>query len=338
MKQRIGQQIADLHPGYAALVMATGIVSTGLDVFGWRVLSLVLLVVAAISFVVLLVAYCWRLIGYSGRLLADARDPARGFGYFTLIAAPNVLGVRLALGDHVVVAAALGLASLPMWVFLTYGIPGALIVGRRRQPALSRTNGSWFMWVVSTQSVAAAGATVAASVPSLTAPLGSLAVAFWGIGVVLYLMLIGLVMVRLLDDVGEHALGPTYWVYMGATAITVLAAARILALPSTLPVMVSTRQVVSGIAFLLWAFGSWWIPLLLAFAVWRHVIHRERVGYEPTLWSMVFPLGMYAAASAAYGTVTGLSFMVDVGRVAVWVGFAAWVAVSAAMIESFCRQ
>lgn len=52
-------------------------------------------------------------------------------------------------------------------------------------------------------------------------------------------------------------------------------------------------------------------------------------------WSMVFPLGMYAAASANYGRASGLGFMVDIARHEVWIGFAAWLGVFAAMVGSF---
>jgi tellurite resistance protein TehA-like permease len=335
---RLRQEIADLHPAYAALVMATGIVSTGLALFGWDMLSDALLVVAIAASAVLLAAYAWRMIAYPRRVLADARDPGQGFGYFTLVAAPNVLGIRLALDHHLLAAAVLALASVPVWLMFTYAIPGILIVGHRREPILPRINGSWFMWVVGTQALSAAAVTLTTYRPDLMAALAFVAVALWGIGVVLYLMLTSLVTARLLDDpVTPHALSPTYWVYMGATAITVLAAAKILALPATLPVLVSTRQVVAGVAFLLWAFGTWWVPLLLIFAVWRYLVRGPAIGYEPTLWSMVFPLGMYAAASASYGRATGIEIMVAIAHVEVWVGFIAWTGVAIAMGRALLR-
>jgi tellurite resistance protein TehA-like permease len=338
VSRRPHPQIADLHPGYAALVMATGIVSTGFHLFAWYVLSDVLLAVAAAAFVVLLADYVWRAVGYPRRLLADADDPGRAFGYFTLVAAPNVLGTRLALDGHVLTCAVLAAASVPVWLVLTYAVPGSMMVGHRREAVLPRLNGSWFMWVVGTQSLAVATVSVAAGTPDLTAGLVPLAVAFWGIGVILYLMLVGVVTVRLLDSpVTSHALSPTYWVYMGATAISVLAGSRILALPAPLPVLEVSRAVISGLSFMLWAFGTWWIPLLLAWGVRRHLVEREPVAYEPTLWSMVFPLGMYAAASADYGRATGLDFMVDIARVEVWIGFAAWLAVAAAMARALLR-
>lgn len=335
---RIREEVAELNPGYAAMVMATGIISSGFALFGWRVLSDVLLVVAIYAFVVLLVAYGWRLAAFPRRVLADARDPGRAFGYFTLVAAPNVLAMRMVLDRHLLIAAVLSLASVPVWLMLTYAIPGSMIVGHRRQPVLPQTNGSWFLWVVGTQSLAATAATESTTSPGLERVLPPLAVAFWGIGVVLYLMLTSLVTTRLLDEpVTPHALSPTYWVYMGATAITVLAAAKIVALPGDLPVLVSTQQVISGVAFLLWAFGTWWIPLLLIFAAWRHLVHGAPAGYQPTLWSMVFPLGMYAAATANFGQATGVGFMVPIARVEIWVALAAWLGVAVAMGRALVR-
>lgn len=335
MGVRLRSEIADLNPGYGASVMATGIVSTGFALFGYQALSGALLWVTAAAFAAVLVACTCRVVGYWRRAVADASDPSRAFGYFSLVAAANVLGVRLAANHDLLATVVLGAASIPLWLLLTYVIPGALVAGHRNGPVLAGVNGSWFLWVVATQSLSVAAATLADSARSFRPAMVPLAVSLWGVGVVLYLVLVGLVTVRLLDvEVTPHALSPTYWVYMGATAITVLAAARILRLPPSLPVLVATRQVVSGLAFLLWAFGTWWIPMLLGVGIWRHLIRREPVGYDAALWSMVFPLGMYAVASASYGRATGLGFMVDIARGEIWVGFLAWLGVLAVMARS----
>lgn len=336
---QLREQIAELEPGYAALVMATGIVSTALVLFAWNVLSAVLYGITVVAAVVLLLAYSWRLIAYRHRVLVDAQDPSKSFGFFTVVAAADVLGMRAAVDHHRLVIEVLGIASVPVWLVLTYAIPGALIVGHRNEAVLPKANGSWFMWVVATQSLAASAATIAASDHRTRDALAPVAVALWGIGVVLYLMLAGLLVIALLEEpVAHHALSPTYWVYMGATAITVLAGARILALPSVLPVVAATHQVVSGLAFLLWAFGTWWVPLLAGFGVRRLLVRSEPVRYDPTMWSIVFPLGMYAVASVSYGQVTHLDFMVDIARVAMWISLAAWLALVALMVSSTTRR
>ena len=54
-----------------------------------------------------------------------------------------------------------------------------------------------------------------------------------------------------------------YWVFMGATAISVLAGAQILRLPPG-PLVGAVHAVVGGLSVVLWAVGTWLIPLLLA--------------------------------------------------------------------------
>jgi tellurite resistance protein TehA-like permease len=50
---------------------------------------------------------------------------------------------------------------------------------------------------------------------------------------------------------------------------------------------------------------------------------RAPVSYEPTLWSLVFPLGMYAVASDVFGHTAHLTFMEPLARVMFWVSVAA---------------
>lgn len=136
------RQVADLAPGYGAWVMATGIVSTALALFGRRTLTTILLAVALGAGATLPVAYTWRLVAYRARVLADARDPSKAFGYFSLVAAANVLGVRFAVGGHPLPTLVLGAASVPLWLVLTYAIPGFMMVGPRQGSILSGVDGS----------------------------------------------------------------------------------------------------------------------------------------------------------------------------------------------------
>ena len=197
----------------------------------------------------------------------------------------------------------------------------------------AEVNGSWFLWVVGTQSLATAAAALGEHANN--AALADAAVALWGIGVMLYVMLATLVTLRLLTTRRDpHRLGPSYWIYMGATAITVLAGSRILALSPDLPVLHITAAFVSGFTYVLWAFGMWWIPLLVVFGIWRHAVRHEPVRYESELWSIVFPLGMYSVASMHFGGIAELPVLVGIGEVGTWIAGLAWLIVTAAMVAS----
>jgi len=334
VRQRIRNAIETLPPGSFAFVMATGIVSTAFQVVGWEAASSILLVVAIAGLLLLAVATVWRAARHPRRILADAADPARAFGHFTVVAALNVIGVRLYDAGSPGITIAFAVASVPIWLLLTYGVPATLMLRSSDKSIASEVNGSWFLWVVGTQSLATAAAVLAPGWG--TQLLSALAVALWGIGAMLYLILATLVTLRLLTVRSEPlTLGASYWIYMGATAITVLAGSRILVLPPDLPILAATSAVVSGLTFILWAFGVWWVPLLVIFGIWRHAVRRVPLRYESELWSIVFPLGMYAVASIHYGLEAGLPLVVWMGEAGAWIAGFAWLAVAASMVATF---
>jgi len=112
----------------------------------------------------------------------------------------------------------------------------------------------------------------------------------------------------------------------------VLAGAGILKLPAALPAIRATSGFVEGFSYALWAFGTWWIPLLVVLGFWRHVRQHWPLTYEPTLWSVVFPLGMYSVATLSFGKAADLAFMAPLSRFMLWVAVAAWVMVAAAFL------
>jgi tellurite resistance protein TehA-like permease len=228
-----------------------------------------------------------------------------------------------------------------VWLVLNYGLPFSIIVSARRA-VLGEVNGTWLIWVVATQSVSivASASVDAARRGALQAQLPVVAVSFWGVGVMLYIVLIVAIFLRLLlVPVTEEEMGPAYWIAMGATAISVRAAAGILDIrvPGAHALVASLRPFLLGFSFVLWALGTWWIPLLVLFGLWRYVVRGYPKAYEPRLWSVVFPLGMYAVASYSLGKAAHYGFLVAVAQVWVWVGVAAWAAVTALMLTALRR-
>jgi tellurite resistance protein TehA-like permease len=330
---RAAAAIRDLHPGYFAFVMATGIISTGTFLLGPSWLSRVLLVIAAAGLVVLSVALVIRLVSFPSSVAADVRAPERVFGFFTITAGLDVLGVRLSYAGHPLTTAILAGLAAALWLVLTYGVPASLLLARAHDSVLGGVNGTWLLWVVSTQSLGLSASILASAWASQAEPLASVAAVLWSIGLVLYLLLVSLIMLRLLTvPMTPETLGPPYWILMGATAITVVTGAGILNLPAALPAVRATSGFIEGFSFTLWAFGTWWIPLLIVLGFWRHVRHHWPLTYEPTLWSVVFPLGMYSVATLLFGKAAGLAFMEPLSRFMLWVAVAAWVMVAAAFL------
>lgn len=320
--------LRDLDPSYFALVMATGIVSRAMKLDGAAVLSDTLLGIGLAVFVVMSGAYGLRIALYRREFVADARDPRRAFGFFTFGAAAGVLAVPLAASGDVAVPALLLALALAGWLLPSYVVP--MLVGGEEElrPPIAGANGTWFVWVVGAQSVAVAATAFSPRVPGALAALG---ICCWVIGVVLYLVVSVLVVTARLEfRLRSTDSIETYWVFMGATAISVLAGSQILRLPDD-ALAQAVHAVVSGLSVMLWAFGTWLVPLLVALGVWRHLLCRVPLRYEPALWALVFPVGMYGVASRELGSVLHVSWLVTLGRYEAWLALATWVAVAAAM-------
>jgi tellurite resistance protein TehA-like permease len=316
--------------------MATGIVSTGADLLGPSWLSWALLAVAAAGLVVLVVALIARLILFRSRVKADLRDPERAFGFFTITAGLNVVGVRFALAGHPLVTAILAVIAAVVWLLLNYGVPASVLLSRTRDSVLA--DGTWLLWIVATQSLSLAAAVLLHAWPSRTALLAPVATGLWCVGLVLYLLVVALILMRwLTTPITPATFGPAYWILMGATAISVLAGAEDLTLPASTPVVRATAGVVEGCTFALWAFGTWWIPLLVILSLWRYGRGHWPLRYEPALWSLVFPLGMYSVATLTFGTVAHLTFMKPLAQVMFWVAVAGWALVAMAFLARLTR-
>ena len=198
-------------------------------------------------------------------------------------------------------------------------------------------NGTWFIWVVASQSVAVAAATIEPLFENGRNELALLAVTSWSIGVFLYAAAGILVALRLmLYPFGPEELSPPYWVAMGALAITVLAGARIVEMADA-PMVAATRGLIAGLSVVFWAFATWLIPVLVAAGWWRHASQRVPLRYEATLWSIIFPLGMYAVAGIYLGEADDLPLVGRIGSAELWVAFAAWLLVLVAMLRHVVR-
>jgi tellurite resistance protein TehA-like permease len=330
--------VRNLPPAAFSFVMATGIISSDALVFGPQWLSKSLLVLACVGLALLTLGLVVRVVRFPSAVRQDARRPERVFGFFTIVAGVAVVGIRLAAGGHPVSTAWLAAIAAVVWVVLTYAIPANLLLTRSNDSVLGGVNGTWLLWVVGTQSLAIASAALVKAWPGQAGLLAPVSVGLWGVGLVLYLLLVSLILLRwLMVPMTPEALGPPYWILMGATAITVRAGAQILALPAHLPIRIVSGPFVGGFSFVLWAFGTWWIPLLVVLGLWRHLMQHWPLTYETALWSVVFPLGMYSAATLTFGKVAHLSFMEPIAHVMYWVAVAAWVCVALTGIWQLVR-
>lgn len=319
--------LAGFPPASFALVMATGILGVAAVQQGHPRVALALLALNALAWLAITALTVARGVRHRAALLSDLRSHQRAPGFFTAVAGTAVLGSQLTvlgLGTRVGPVFA-GIAAV-LWLVLTYGILMALTIQEDKPGLAEGISGGWLLTVVSTQSIAVVAALLAshAAEPARLA-LNFGALALWLCGGMLYVWVISLIFYRyaFLRFVPQD-LTPTYWINMGAMAISALAGALLVMNAPGTPFLQDLRPFLVGGTVLFWAVGTWWIPMQAALAVWRYVHRRYPLRYEVAYWGAVFPLGMYSAATYQMSLVLGLRFLAPLARGFFFVAVAAW--------------
>lgn len=315
-----------LFPGYFALVMATGVVSIACHFMGLRPVALALIGLNWVAWPVLWVLTIVRALRFRAELLRDISDHQRAPGFFTIVAGTCVLGTQ-----NVVVIGATGVGTvlwwlgLILWFVIMYTFFTAVTV-RARKPTLKRgINGAWLIAAVSTQSVVVLRGVIDVNAPPPDAVQFQV-IAMFLIGCMLYLAIIPLIFYRLtFVPMSREDFSPPYWINMGAVAITALAGSVLILRGETWPLLGPLLPFLKGFTFFFWAVASWWIPFLFLLMLWRYVWMRDRFTYEPAVWGMVFPLGMYTTSTFQFDRAMDYGFLDPIPHVLVFVALAAWI-------------
>lgn len=302
--------LAQRPPAAGAAVMASGIVSIGLQLTGYEPLSLAVLAVACVAWLALATDFVVRLLRDRSRWIAEAGTP----GALTGVAATTVVGTRFsALGWQALAAALLALAAL-LWPWLLLRV-----VRNCKRPM----PGSVFLSCVATEGLAVLGASVAKA--EATAWLAHTALVFFWLGLALYVFALSRFDLRqVVEGRGDQ------WVAGGALAICAVAGARLIAAAGAGRYLWNNDD--SGVLHTV-TFGllvldlAWYAVLLLA------ELARPRLGYDVRRWSTVFPMGMTATAALSVAAFLPHPEFRDAGEALLWVSVAAWLAVAVGAVR-----
>jgi tellurite resistance protein TehA-like permease len=333
--------VAELSPAYFGVVMATGIVSLAAHMLAMRGLAQVLFRFNLLAYGVLWLLTVARMVRYPGRFFGDLVDHLRGPGFFTTVAGTSILGSQFViLAADVRMGLALWFVAIALWGALTYAIFMAFTI-KEHKPALEQgISGSWLLAVVATQSIAVLGALLAARMEQpyrLALNFFALSMLLWG--GMLYIWMMSLIFYRYTFlRLSPSDLLPPYWINMGAMAISTLAGSLLVMNAAQAPFLQSLLPFLKGFTVFYWAAGTWWIPMLLILGVWRHIYRRFPLRYDPLYWSIVFPLGMYAAATYEMEKAMGLDLLGFIPPLFLYGALCAWGVALAGLVYDVMRR
>lgn len=301
-----GRSAKSIPPASGAVVMGTGIVSIGCSLDGHETLSRLLFAIAAGIWIALGSLLIVRVFGDRPDVAVEAGLPAA----LTGVAGTAVLGTRcVLLGWHRTGIVLLAIACC-LWLVL---VPSVL--SRWKTP----TVGASFVLVVSTESLAVLGASLAQTERAEWLAVASLVV--FALGLPAYVFVLARFDFRqLLVGRGDH------WVAGGALAIATLACGKVAAAADGFTSLRGLEGTLSLGALILWVLAFVWLPFLVVCE-----IVAPRLRYDVRRWSTVFPVGMYAACSFVVGELRAAHALVDFARVWIWLAVAVWALVFVAM-------
>lgn len=330
-------RVAALYPGYFALVMATGIISNAL-LGESRALADLLFAVSVVAYPWLAILSVARVVRFPQAIWADLTNPRVVFAFFTIVAASDVLGMGMLQRGFDSVAFGLWLFALLAWVVLIYFSFGVLTFLNTAHDA-NVVHGGWLIAIVGTESLVILGANVAPLTGSLAPSVFVLIHMLWGVGLGLYAIFVTLFAYRIFFfDVGPDDITPLLWVVMGAAAITTNAGSTLILTDSGMAFLQAMRPFMDGVTLMMWAWATWWIPLLILFGVWKHGVWRVQISYSPMLWSLVFPLGMYSLASLRLSLAADFAPLRTISQAMVWVSVVVWAVTFAGMALGVWRS
>jgi tellurite resistance protein TehA-like permease len=321
-------ELKTLHPGYFAMVMATGIVSIDTYLHDVPIVPTALLWLNALILAALVVATLARMLRYPQAFADDIRSHSRGVGFFTTVAGIAVFGTQLiVLTDAARVAAVFCIAAAILLALVTYGELAVLTVKPDKPSLADGLNGSWLVSVVAAQSVALLTTLIAGAhvFPGVERPMLFTAQVLWLGGSALYLIIVTLIFFRYtFFPVAPEDITPPYWIGMGAMAISTLAGATLIEHAALSPVVREIKPFVEGITLFFWAIATWWIPMLVVLGIWRHLIGGVPLAYDPLDWGGVFPLGMYSVATYHLTYILDTPFLLPLSQAFMVIALVAW--------------
>lgn len=333
--------IKDLSPGYFALVMATGIISIAAFLMGMEWVAFALFGINNIFFIVLWTLTILRLIWFPKEVISDMTDHMKGPGFFTLVAGTCVLGSQyILLFEIFQIALLLLVFGILLWIFLTYVIFTTLTIKENKPTLNEGITGAWLTAIVATQSVAILSALIASHINQpFRIEVNFFALSMWLWGGMFYIWMISLIFYRytffkfLPDD-----LAPPYWINMGAMAISVLAGSVLIINSPDAPFLQSLLPFLKGFTVFYWATGTWWIPMLIILAFWRHVYKKYPLKYDPLYWGAVFPQGMYTVCTFRMAEALNIPFLHKISNVFIYIALFAWISAFIGMMRSFLSE
>ena len=323
----------DFDPLNFAFIMATEGISYVLQLMEYPLLSLGFFFFGILAYLSLLIQFFLNLWSDPRIIRDQLLDVPTQFKYLTFSAGTNALATRLTLAHLDELAFILACVGTISAIILIYSI-FTILFFKKEPHSISNISPLWLLI-----SIAAHGTGIAILAlwnhGYLLNPLFIvLAVIFWSFGVLIYFFFMTLNLYRMFFlPFTANDLNPAYWTCMGAAAIGAVDGGQLALVPHELDFLKVMTPFIQGMVVMLWAFGTAWIPLLCIELFYRHIQSKIPFVYHPSLWAIVFPLGMYTESTYLIGSSAHLHEVQWMAIYWLWIAVGSWIVILSLRIK-----
>jgi tellurite resistance protein TehA-like permease len=289
------QSLTHFPYNYFALIMATGIISLGCQAAGFHSLAFGLLILNSSQYVICVFLALSKFIASPAVVWRDLIHSDKGPGFLTMVAGTCMLGEQYdTLTELTPLPFILLSAGIVLYLLLIFSMIAGVAMSEDKCSFNQGLDGLWLLCTVAGCSIVVLGA---GTEGAATRPQAIFCTALWAISIMLYMMIIPMIFFRwLFTSVNKRDFSPSWWINMGALAISSLAGTKLLAVHNA-GAFATITPIITAMIFFLWAMALWWLLLLLTIFFWRLTSRVLDYRYVPGDWSIVFPSGMIVVAS-----------------------------------------
>lgn len=314
------------HPAWFGSVMGTAGLAVAItsqaeawDISAFGVLAMILLIIASGLAIALWPRYMRRL-ARNHELSKELSDPAHGAMLATFPAGLLVLAV--AWGK---VGPAFIPAGIAIWIDIVLAVIGTVVAFvlsaawatsiARSGVGLEGVNGGWLIPPVMNLIVPLTLIPVMGFYPDSASTLLIIAGVFYGIGAILFIVMLTLLIARLaLRDPLPGPMAPSLWIPLAPAGILGLSLLRIAQSGAASGMLPSEFVPVTGLfAAMGIGFGIWWSAF--AYLDLRRVRNAKSLPYHPGWWGFVFPVAAMSLSITAVGATFSLTWVLVLGAI-----------------------
>lgn len=322
-----------------ALPMSTGIISIATYLLGFHKISTLLFWINNVELILFLTLLFLRIMMYPHAIKKDFSNPSISAGFLTLVAALCIYGTKNVLVKSNFSLAFYGWSmTFLIWIIFIYGFIASNGIKKIKPAFKDSINGTWLLTVVSIQALSISGNLIASHFGIVNPDLFLfLTLGLFLLGALFYIVLISLIFYRIFFySFQAKDFKPSYWINMGAAAISTLSGAILVKTMNDLALLQEMVAVIKVFALFFWFAGTWWIPLLIFWEIKKR--RTIKVRYQAAYWSLVFPLGVYTVCTLQLGLTLDIPLFLKLASVTIWIAVAVWSITFLQMLRHLLRK